>query len=412
MRVNFERDCGAHANDNTLKAALVNRDALNVCFANLHRGDELWIPNKTFHLMGGVQVHSPSSIIFRIDGTLVYSDATYNWPRDDVGRVYECMHIYDASNFTITSNAMGIIDGHGSAWWGIVGYLIHKENRPRLMTIESSTNVLIEHILLRNSPYWTFWAPYVDTLEIRHTTIDARRTQFDGHSFFDITAFNTDGFDVTGKNVHIHDCNIWNQDDTIAVKGGQDMLFENIHASGVGLSIGSIGTETVQNVTFRNIVMHRPYKGIYIKFNGNARRYNPGRIQDVVYENILIENPIQWGIWIGPAQQSDTRHPCYANPCSPCWPLVPWSVCNVPKGGVLSNITLRNITITNPHRSPGVLMASQYNRAKNVTFDNVRVVNSSSSVYKLWGTQYYKCQHFDGVATGDTFPVPDCFTRE
>ena len=27
----------------------------------------------------------------------------------------------------------------------------------------------------------------------------------------DMTAFNTDGFDVSGKNVWIHDCQIWNQ---------------------------------------------------------------------------------------------------------------------------------------------------------------------------------------------------------
>ena len=27
----------------------------------------------------------------------------------------------------------------------------------------------------------------------------------------DMTAFNTDGFDVSGMNVWIHDCQIWNQ---------------------------------------------------------------------------------------------------------------------------------------------------------------------------------------------------------
>ena len=47
-----------------------------------------------------------------------------------------------------------------------------------------------------------------------------------------------DGFDVAGKNVHIHDCNIWNDDDCIAVKSNgrgdeqshcsENMLFERI----------------------------------------------------------------------------------------------------------------------------------------------------------------------------------------
>lgn len=53
-----------------------------------------------------------------------------------------------------------------------------------------------------------------------------------------LQAFNTDGFDVSGKNIHIHDCTVWNQDDTFAVKAnGEDtenVLIERVQASGVG----------------------------------------------------------------------------------------------------------------------------------------------------------------------------------
>ena len=81
--------------------------------------------------------------------------------------------------------------------------------------------------------------------------MDARRTKLDYHDLYDMTAFNTDGFDVAGQDVHIHDCDIWNDDDCIAVKEmngnginakcSENMLFERINASGVGLTIGSIG---------------------------------------------------------------------------------------------------------------------------------------------------------------------------
>ena len=55
------------------------------------------------------------------------------------------------------------------------------------------------------------------------------------HDIIDLTAFNTDGFDVSGRNVWIHDCRVWCQDDTIAVKGSsENMLFERITASGIG----------------------------------------------------------------------------------------------------------------------------------------------------------------------------------
>ena len=50
------------------------------------------------------------------------------------------------------------------------------------------------------------------------TSFSARRTDQDHHGIVDLTAFNTDGFDVTGKNVWIHDCIVWDQDDCIAVK--------------------------------------------------------------------------------------------------------------------------------------------------------------------------------------------------
>lgn len=44
--------------------------------------------------------------------------------------------------------------------------------------------------------------------------------------------------------------------------------------------------------------MHNTYKGIYMKFRAGD---NPGLIEDVLYENITIDNPEQWAIWIGPA---------------------------------------------------------------------------------------------------------------
>ena len=48
------------------------------------------------------------------------------------------------------------------------------------------------------------------------------------------------------------------------MKGGTNMLFERIHASGVGLTIGSLGKGHSSNITFRDSVMHHTYKGIYM----------------------------------------------------------------------------------------------------------------------------------------------------
>ena len=112
--------------------------------------------------------------------------------------------------------------------------------RPRLFNIESSKDILVENWFFLNSPYWTFWVHDVDGLEVRFCDIrcnvlvnmkyletrasdvncipSARRTEQDHHNIIDLTAFNTDGFDVSGRNVWIHDCSVWDQDDCIAVK--------------------------------------------------------------------------------------------------------------------------------------------------------------------------------------------------
>jgi hypothetical protein len=43
--------------------------------------------------------------------------------------------------------------------------------------------------------------------------------------------------------------------------------------------------------------MHHTEKGIYLKFRGDG-----GTIKDITYENIEMDSPEQYAIWIGPAQ--------------------------------------------------------------------------------------------------------------
>jgi hypothetical protein len=200
------------------------------------------------------------------------------------------------------------------------------------------------------------------------------------------------------------DVDIYNQDDCIAVKrDAENMVFERITASGLGLSIGGIGHSVVQNITFRDSVMQKTVKGIYIKVvesNGGL-----GSITDVLYENITINKPIEWAIWIGPAQQAISANPCNAAPCSLCWPSLPGAACNCPPSA-FANITLRNIWIHDPAKSPGVILANSTAPMRNIVFDNVVVTNPSMAPF---GKDYYHCEHAQGIATGSTWPVPPCF---
>jgi hypothetical protein len=138
--------------------------------------------------MGGIMAAGMYNIVIQIDGSLMYADflhvccvllracslsewrcggiAPYSysndldqWPRDKSGHVLECMYLQDLSNVTFTSSGVGLVDGQGERWWGVpgVGYLVRGEDRPRLLNIANSKNLLVEKLYLKNSPYWTFW---------------------------------------------------------------------------------------------------------------------------------------------------------------------------------------------------------------------------------------------------------------
>lgn len=331
-----------------------------------------------YWVCGGIYIENVSNITIMIDGTLKFTEYIKDWPitseetiktgghKPRKYPVMECIEFVNTTDIIITSSInRGILDGSGYIWWGelFLGYLIHEENRPRLLKITHSSNIVLEYILFIHSPYWTFWGFIVDNLIIRYCQIYNKRSMSEFHSLYDITAFNTDGFDVSGKNIHMHDLIIWTQDDCIAIKDySENVLIERVNASGYGLTIGSIGSSYVRNITFRHCYLLNSVKGIYMKF-----RSDRGSIQDIIYSDIIIENNQGYPIWIGPAQQSDSKNPCYANPCSLCWPIFP---CN-PVQSQFKNIFLYNISIIRPHSNLGVIYGHPNIPIQNIIFNNV-----------------------------------------
>ena len=140
---------------------------------HLTAGDVFLVPNKTFLVMGGIKVYDLKSVTIQIDGTLIFSNNMDEWPRDSSGHVLHSLHMFNIDNVTFTSGGMGTLDGQGEVWWGIpgVGYLVRGENRPNLLKITDSSNLLVENLFFFNSPCWTFWAENVDRLEVRYCEI-------------------------------------------------------------------------------------------------------------------------------------------------------------------------------------------------------------------------------------------------
>lgn len=407
--VDFE-SLGAIAGDASYEVMWANGALLNKTFNSLGSGDVFVLPNATYYTAGGILVTNQLiNVKIVIDGSLIFDNDRNTWPRDSGGNVLECLQFNYLENVVITSsggsNNRGTIDGQGKAWWGAIKYLRFAEDRPRLIHILQSKNLLVEKIAMINSPFWTFWAQNCQGMVVRYSEIDARWDNADRHTLLDLQAFNTDGIDVTGRDVYVHDIKVWNGDDCVCVKdNSEDMLFENIEASGLGLTVGSIGGSRVNNITFRNAVMKKTVKGIYMKtrWSDKPPTGSDVGISNVLFENITIIEPEQFAIWIGPAQQN-------GQPCSLLWPEVSQAECLMSGYQTWANITLKDVTVVNPMASPGVLIGNNSNPVP-VVFDNV-VVQDMRDNLKPWGGQYY-CE--DGgvdmtVTSHETSPRPDCF---
>lgn len=426
--VNFE-DAGAvpckktllQACDTSTKRAVKNSELFNRTMQALAPGDTLLVPNSTYLMMGGIYASNLTDATLQIEGTLLFSDDCDAWPTEKPGSKMPviAMLFEHTTNLLITSReGTGTLDGNGAAWWGIpgVGYLVRGKNRPPLLTVKDATGFVIEHILFSQAPRFNFQSQGLKNATIRYCQVSARRTNDDSHGAIDLSAFNTDGFDVSGTNIHIHDSSVWNQDDTFCIKANKEttsnVLVENCQASGVGLSIGSISADTVRNVTFRNVEMHHTSKGVYVKFN--ARAAGGGVIEDVTYENVRIEKPDSWPIWIGPQQAgikeaNSSYNPCDGDPCSLCWPATKSAKCPPVVGSTIRNLVLRNITISKPKTSCGVMNGDPSNPI-NVTFDGVRFIDPVTD--GAFGADCFYTQGVNGIAMGDTFPVPPGFENQ
>jgi hypothetical protein len=149
------------------------------------------------------------------------------------------------------------------------------------------------------------------------------------------------------------------------------MLIENITVRlGVGLTVGTVPPNPeincVRNITFRNVAMEKPFKGIYIKTNPGSNGY--GIIDKILYENFTIHEPIWWALYLGPQQQ---KQPDKGGPGCMLYPFDPRGTCQTQPRVNITNVKLKNIQIRNSLLFPIVLRCNETNPCKNIDFENV-----------------------------------------
>lgn len=148
-------------------------------------------------------------------------------------------HVWNSTNFTLTSNSSGVVNGNGAVWWKA------KFTPPpkglnytpgHLVETMYCDGVTLENVLFKDSPFWTTHLYASSNLVLRNLTIRANETN----------GYNTDGIDVdSSRNVLIEDCDIRTGDDGVVFKSGWDEPGQRF------------GMPTV-NVTVRNLVGQAP----------------------------------------------------------------------------------------------------------------------------------------------------------
>ena len=304
------RDYGTVGDGHHLDTAALNAAVAACAKAG---GGTVYVPPGRY-LTGTVQLQSHVTFDLDAGATLLGSENPEDYPStasvwgDGKEMMAPLIYAVDAENITITGR--GTIDGQGAIWWRRVRLNEPKKfppgpqtdadraeaakmsrGRPHMIRPVRCTDVVIEHVTLRNSAEWTIHPMLCERVRVDGVTILNPATM----------AHNTDGIDPEScRNVQILNCRIDTGDDCVTLKSGLNELGrklgrpdENItiancvmnHGHG-GVTIGSEMSGGVRNVVVANCVFQNTDVGIRLK----SQRGRGGVVEGLSVSNIVMQD--------------------------------------------------------------------------------------------------------------------------
>lgn len=283
---------GAIPNSDTVEHQFINQQALHkaILAANATTVERVVrISNKKYYSMPvrSDNVHNITIIIY---GKWIASKNVKHWPKqpDHEGYYEDFLSFHRSSYIEIYGG--GKIDGRGYHWWILCllapnKYLKDQNYRPHLIRMVDCNYTKIHDIVFKNSAQFHLKMDHCHDGLLYNIDIKVNTTaqinlikKFSLEGVIIMFPFNTDGIDPSGARFHIFNITAQNWDDVVVPKPEaevdctRDFLVENCTvALGVGMTVGSVppnkGCNCVRNITFRNVRMIRPLKGIYVKTN-------------------------------------------------------------------------------------------------------------------------------------------------
>lgn len=202
----------------------------------------------------------------------------------------------NADGFTMCGR--GTIDGNGLRSWK--AFWLRREwnrqctnkdeQRPRLLYISNSSNVLIAGLTLQNSHYWTTHIYKCDHVKYLDCTITSPAEP--------VKAPSTDAIDIDAcTDVLIKNCYLAVNDDSVALKGGKGPYADSQPENGMNNRIIiedctygfchsclTFGSESVhsRNVILRRAKVNGTYNLLWLKFRPDTpQHYEYARVEDV-----------------------------------------------------------------------------------------------------------------------------------
>ena len=290
---------GAVGDGQTLNTKAI-QETIDQCASS--GGGVVVIPSGTF-LSGAIFLKQGVDLFIEKDGVLKgttnlpdYPVVKSRWEGEERDWTSALVNAFDMNNFTLSGE--GTIDGSGEDWVVLARNkkLVPVEGRqsyerPRLIALQNCKQSEVSGLNLKNQACWCLFILYSEGIEVKNLTIRAEHN-----------IPMSDGMDIdSSKKIHIVGCDIDVNDDCIAIKSGkdedgrrvnrpcEDVLVERCtfrYGHG-GVSMGSEVSGSIRNITIQNCVMEAD-NWAPIRFKCQPSR--GGVVENITYRNIQLKN--------------------------------------------------------------------------------------------------------------------------
>ena len=237
-----------------------------------------------------------------------------------------------------------------------------------MIAFKDCERILIEQVKLMNSPMFHI---AIGGGKTNNVTVSGVIVRAPSSKDPVNPSHNTDACDVTGTKILIKDCDISVGDDDYTCGGGtSDVLITHCtYGEGHGVSIGSYTSKGVKNITVENCTFTNTESGIRIKTD----RDRGGIVENITYRNLTMTN-VGFPILIYESYQAKDKAFRNLENVTPEIAATYPSAAITDKTPFYKNITFQNITATAASgRRAGLIWGLPESAINNVILDNVNI---------------------------------------